>query len=268
MSDDTALKQKHRALWALGDYPSVADEVIPNLGAVVVEAVAPRPGERVLDVAAGSGNAALPAARTGATVVASDLTPELFDAGRSAAAAAGLEVEWQEGDAEALPFEDQSFDVVVSCVGVMFAPHHERSGSELLRVCRTGGRLGLLSWTPAGFIGRMFTAMKPYAPAPPPGAQPPPLWGDEQHVRGLLGDGTRDLVATLGYARIDRFAQPGEFLDFFKANYGPTIAVYRSLADRPEQQAELDQALLDLAAASFSGGVMEWEYLLVTATAA
>lgn len=268
MTDDVALKQKHRALWALGDYPTVAEQVIPDLGAVVVDAVAPRPGERVLDVAAGSGNAALPAARTGATVVASDLTPELFDAGRSAAAAAGLDVEWQEGDAEALPFEDQSFDVVVSCVGVMFAPHHERSAAEMLRVCRAGGRLGLLSWTPSGFIGRMFAAMKPYAPPPPPGAQPPPLWGDEEHVRGLLGEGIVDLAATRGNARIDRFADPREFVDFFKTHYGPTIGVYRAVADRPDQVAELDQALLDLAAASFVDGVMDWEYLLVTATRA
>lgn len=264
--DDAALKQKHRALWALGSYSSVAEQVIPELGAVLVDAVAPAPGDRLLDVATGSGNAALPAARAGATVVASDLTPELFDAGRSAAEAAGVDVTWEQGDAEALPYEDQSFDVVISCVGVMFAPHHERSASELLRVCRSGGRLGLLNWTPGGFIGRMFAAMKPYAPAPPPGAQPPPLWGDEQHVRGLLGDGTRDLVATAGHARIDRFAHPQEFLDFFKAHYGPTIAVYRALADRPEQQAELDRALLDLAATSYVGDVMEWEYLLVTAT--
>ncbi|HYH35495.1 MAG TPA: class I SAM-dependent methyltransferase [Nocardioides sp.] len=263
--DDAALKQKHRGMWALGDYPAVAAEVIPELGAVVVDAVGVGPGDRVLDVAAGSGNAALPAAARGARVVASDLTPELFDAGRVAADAAGVEISWEQGDAEALPYDDGSFDVVVSCVGVMFAPHHDRSAAELLRVCRPGGRIGLLSWTPAGFIGRMFATMKPFAPPPPPGAQPPPLWGDEQHVQDLLGEGVTGLEARTGQARVDRFADGREFLAFFKECYGPTIAVYRSIADQPERVAELDAALVALADDSFADGTMDWEYLLVTA---
>jgi ubiquinone/menaquinone biosynthesis C-methylase UbiE len=137
---DRALKEKHRAMWALGNYPAVATEIIQELGPVLVEASAVRPGQRVLDVAAGSGNVAIPAALTGASVVASDLTPELFDAGRRLAADRGTELEWQQADAEALPFADGEFDAVLACVGVMFAPNHQASADELVRVCRPGGR--------------------------------------------------------------------------------------------------------------------------------
>jgi len=264
--DDRALKAKHRAMWALGDYPSVATEVIPTLGPILVSACEVGAGDRVLDVAAGSGNAAIPAALTGATVVATDLTPELFEMGRRDAAAAGATLTWQEADAEALPFDDASFDVVLSCVGVMFAPHHQAAADELVRITRPGGRIGLLSWTPEGFIGRMFATMKPYAPPPPPGAQPPPLWGDEQHVRSLLGDRVTDVQAHKEKLRVERFGSGEEFRDFFKAAYGPTIAVYRAIADEPDRVAALDRDLAELGR-SFDqgGGAMEWEYLLLTA---
>ncbi|WP_420753640.1 class I SAM-dependent methyltransferase [Rhodococcus sp. O3] len=265
-TDDRALKAKHRAMWALGDYPSVATEVIPTLGPILVSACEVGAGDRVLDIAAGSGNAAIPAALTGATVVATDLTPELFDMGRRDAAAAGATLTWQEADAEALPFDDASFDVALSCVGVMFAPHHRAAADELVRVTRPGGRIGLLSWTPEGFIGRMFATMKPYAPPPPPGAQPPPLWGDEQHVRSLLGDRVTDVQARNEKLRVERFGSGEEFRDFFKAAYGPTIAVYRAIADEPDRVAALDRDLAELGR-SFDqgGGAMEWEYLLLTA---
>lgn len=174
---DRALKAKHRAMWALGDYPSVASHLIPDLGTVLVRECGVSRGDRVLDVAAGAGNAAIPAALAGADVVASDLTPDLMEVGRHLAAVRGAQLEWQEADAEALPFADGEFDTVMSCLGVMFAPHHQAAANELLRVCRAGGTIGLLNWTPQGFIGRMFATMKPYAPPPPPGAQPPPLWG-------------------------------------------------------------------------------------------
>lgn len=263
---DRALKSKHRAMWALGNYPAVATEVIPSIGKAVVSACRVGPGDRVLDIAAGAGNAAIPAALAGADVVATDLTPELFDAGRRDAESAGAAVTWQEADAEALPFDDASADVTPSCVGVMFAPHHQVAADELVRVTRPGGRIGLLSWTPDGFIGRMFAAMKPYAPAPPPGAQPPPLWGDESHVRALLGTRVGDVRARTESLRVDRFATGEDFRDFFKANYGPTIAVYRGIADDPEKVAALDRDLADLARRyDLGGGAMDWEYLLLTA---
>ena len=268
-SADRALKARHRAMWALGDYPAIATEVIPELGPELVAASGVRPGDRVLDVAAGSGNAAVPAALTGARVVASDLTPELFDAGRAFAARHGVSVEWEEGDAEALPYDDGAFDVVVSCIGVMFAPHHQRAADELVRVCRPGGRIGLLNWTPTGFVGDMFRAMKPYAPAPPPGAQPAPLWGDEDHVRALLGDRVTDVVARRQVLTTDRFATPQEWQQYWKAAYGPAVAVYRHIGDDAERAAALDRDLVDVAARHDRGTggrtVMDWEYLVLTA---
>jgi ubiquinone/menaquinone biosynthesis C-methylase UbiE len=265
---DRALKAKHRAMWGLGDYPAVARDVIPELGRVLVEAAGVTRGERVLDVAAGSGNAAIPAARTGAEVVASDLTPELFDAGRELAAREGVAVTWEEADAEALPYGDASFDVVLSCVGVMFAPHHQQAADELTRVCRPGGRIGLISWTPEGFVGEMFRTMKPYAPAPPPGAQPPPLWGDEQHVRELFGDRVTDVVARRQIITSPEYASPEAWRDYWKTVYGPTIATYRAIAGDPERTAALDHDLAALAARYDRGTgstVMEWEYLVLTA---
>jgi ubiquinone/menaquinone biosynthesis C-methylase UbiE len=263
-----ALKAKHRAMWALGDYPTLASEIIPNLGAVLVDACGVGPGDRVLDVAAGAGNAAIPAALSGATVVACDLTPELLEAGRRLAAQRGAEVQWEQADAEELPYADAEFDTVLSCVGVMFAPHHQSGADELVRVCRPGGTIGLLSWTPEGFIGQMFAAMKPYAPPPPPGAQPPPLWGDEQHVRTLLGPRVTDISARRQTVRVDRFPTPQSFMDYFKSHYGPTIATYRAIADSPDKTAALDDALVELARRSDHGAggtVMDREYLLFTA---
>lgn len=265
LAADQALKAKHRAMWALGDYPAVATQLIAELGPILVEACGIGPGDRVLDVAAGSGNVAIPAAAAGARVVASDLTPELFDVGRRLAAEAGVEVEWAEGDAESLPYADHTFDAVTSCVGVMFAPHHRAAADELVRVCRPGGTIGLVAWTPEGFIGQLFATMKGYVAPPPPGAQPPPLWGSEEHVRGLLGDRVVDVVAERRSVPVHRFATGAEFRDFFKACYGPTIAAYRGIADQPERVAELDAALAALP--DRFGGVreMSWEYLLLTA---
>lgn len=265
---DQALKAKHRAMWALGDYPALADAIIPDLGAVLVDACGVATGDRVLDVAAGTGNAAIPAALAGGRVVATDLTPELLEAGRLRAAGRDAELDWQEADAEALPFDDAAFDVVTSCLGVMFAPHHQASADELVRVCRSGGRIGLLSWTPEGFIGQMFATMRPFVPAPPPGAQPPPLWGKEEHVVELLGDRVTDVQAVRRTVRVDRFETPEEFRDYFKASYGPTIAAYRGIADQPERVAQLDRELAELAARYDVGDgslVMDWEYLLFTA---
>ena len=265
---DRALKARHRAMWALGDYPAVAIDLIPDLGPTLVAATGVRAGDRVLDVAGGTGNAAVPAALAGADVIASDLTPELFPAGREFAARHGATVAFEEGDAEALPYADESFDVVLSCVGVMFAPHHQRAADELLRVCRPGGRIGLLSWTPTGFVGELFRTMKPYAPPPPPGAQPAPLWGDEDHVRGLLGDGVTDLVAQRQTLAVEQFPTPEAWREYWKTVYGPTIAVYRHIAGDPEEVAALDRDLTDLAVRYDRGTgstVLDWEYLIITA---
>ncbi|WP_409330576.1 class I SAM-dependent methyltransferase [Trujillonella humicola] len=265
---DRALKDRHRAMWALGDYPAVAADVIPELGPVLVAAVGIGPGDRVLDVAAGSGNVAVPAALTGADVTASDLTPELLEAGRRSAERQGAQLRWEEADAEALPYADGSFDVVVSCVGVMFAPHHQQTADELVRVCRPGGRIGLISWTPQGFVGELFRTMKPYAPPPPPGASPPPLWGEEEHVRGLLGDRVTDVVARRRTVTVGGQASPEAWVGYWKTVYGPTIAAYRGIAGDPGRTAALDRDLTALVARYDSGTgsvVMDWEYLLVTA---
>ena len=260
------LKVRHRRMWASGDYPAVARELIPGLGRRLVEAAQVVAGTTVLDVGAGAGNAAIAAAERGGRVVAVDLTPELFEAGRAAAAARGVEVTWEEGDAEALPYDDAAFDTVLSCVGVMFAPFHQVAADELVRVTRPGGTIALLSWTPEGFIGRMFAAMKPYAPPPPAGASPPPLWGSATHLEELLGGQVHGLTCSKELASIRGLDSGAAFRDFFKANYGPTIAVYASLSDRPERSAELDRVLAALGDEFVEDGVMRWEYLLATAT--
>jgi ubiquinone/menaquinone biosynthesis C-methylase UbiE len=265
---DRALKSKHRAMWALGDYAAIANEVIPDLGAVLVGACGIRRGMRVLDVAAGPGNAAIPAALTGANVVASDLTPELLQAGREEAARRGAELEWRQADAEDLPFADAEFDVVLSCVGVMFAPRHQASADELIRVCRPGGTIGVISWTPQGFVGEMLATMRPFVPAPPPGAQPPPLWGQEEYVSALFGERVTGLAMRRQVAHVSCFATPEDFRDRFKSCYGPTVAAYRGIAGHPERVAALDHALADLARRHYRGHtstVMDWEYLLLTA---
>ncbi|MGB8505164.1 class I SAM-dependent methyltransferase [Mycobacterium sp.] len=267
---DRQLKARHRALWALGDYPAAAAELIPELGPELVRVCGIRAGDRVLDVAAGSGNAAIPAAAAGAIVTASDLTPELFDAGRRIAAEHGVDLEWVEADAEAMPFADNSFDFVMSCVGAMFAPHHQTAADELVRVCRPGGTIGMVNWTPEGFIGNLFATMKPHAPPPPPGASPPPLWGDEAYVRKLFGERVTGLQARRREVVMDHCANPLEFREYWKRNYGPTIAVYRFNEDRPDRIEQLDRDFLSFLtawnrAAEPGRAAYDAEYLLVTA---
>ncbi|HVD18937.1 MAG TPA: methyltransferase domain-containing protein, partial [Propionibacteriaceae bacterium] len=166
------------------------------------------------------------------------------------------------------PYGDDEFDAVLSCLGVMFAPHHQTSADELIRVCRPGGTIGLLSWTPSWFIGQMFATMRPYAAPPPPGAQPPPLWGSEDHVRELLGDRVEQVRTETRALRVTHYATPEAFRDYFKINYGPTISAYRFIADDPGRVAALDQDLAELGrrfAVGTDSFVLDWEYLLFTA---
>ena len=239
---DAELKARHRKMWASGDYPRMVETWLLPLGPRLVEACDVRAGQRVLDVAAGTGNASLPAAERGAHVTASDLTPELLEAGRRRAEAQGLDLEWREADAEDLPFGDGSFDVVMSTIGVMFAPHHQDAADQLVRVCRPGGTIGLLCWTPDGMLGALFATMKPFAPPPPPGAQPPPLWGSEDHVRSLFGDRVEWRTLTRDVLEITVFSDPHDYARHMKAYYGPTIAA-RANAVREGREAEFDEAL-------------------------
>jgi SAM-dependent methyltransferase len=239
---DSELKARHRAMWASGDYPSMVETFLLPLGPRLVEACGIGAGLRVLDVAAGTGNASIPAAQRGALVTASDLTPELLQAGRGRAEGEGVALEWVEADAERLPFEDASFDVVMSSIGAMFAPHHREVADELVRVCRPGGTIGLLSWTPEGMIGALFRTMGPFAAAPPPGAQPPPLWGSEEHLGDLFGDRVEFATRRRDVLEITAFAHPRDYGEHFKARYGPTIAA-RANAARSDREAEFDDAL-------------------------
>ena len=268
-SADAELKARHRAMWASGDYASMVETFLLPLGPRLAGRCAIGPGTRVLDVAAGTGNASLPAAVLGAHVTAGDLTPELLEAGRRRAAVVGLELDWVEADAEHLPFDDESYDVVMSSIGVMFAPHHHDAAYELVRVCRPGGTIGLLSWTPEGMIGALFRAMAPFAPPPPPGAQPPPLWGSEDHVRELFGDRVEIGTLERDVLEVTAFTRPRDFGEFFKARYGPTIAA-RANAVRNDRQAEFDAALDELCDEWNRGTAtearFEIEYLLAVGT--
>ena len=239
---DNELKQKHKAMWGSGDYPVMVETFLLPLGPRLVEACEIGPGMRVLDVAAGTGNAALRAAAAGAEVVASDLTPRLLEAGRKQAEAEGLTLQWQEADAEHLPFEDEEFDVVMSSIGVMFAPHHRAAADELVRVCRPGGTIGLLSWTPEGMIGDLFRTMGPFAAPPPPGAQPPPLWGSEEHLAELFGDRVSFTTQRRENLEITAFTAARDYGLHFKAYYGPTISA-RANAERNGRADEFDAAL-------------------------
>jgi ubiquinone/menaquinone biosynthesis C-methylase UbiE len=263
------IKAAHRAMWALGDYHQFATSTVWGLGPVLVEACRIGPGQRVLDVAAGTGNVAIRAALAGATVVASDLTPEHFEAGRAAARANGVEVEWRAADAEALPFQDGEFDVVTSCFGAMFAPDHQRVADELLRVCRPGGTIGMINFTPEGHGGDFFGVLAPYMPPPPPDARPPLLWGNEEHVRQLFG--TR--VEPLELSRreyVESAASPRAYFDLFRRTFGPMVAILDGLADQPERAAALERDFLDFVGRANRGtpeGPVQvpYEYLLVVA---
>jgi SAM-dependent methyltransferase len=263
-------KAQARAMWGLGDYDRFARKLVWGFGPLLVRACGIGPGMRVLDVAAGSGNVALRAAEAGATVVAADLTPDNLAAGRRAAEACGLGVEWVEADAEALPFADASFDVVTSSVGAMFAPDHQAVADELLRVCRPGGTIGMVNYTPDGGVGEFFETFARYLPPPPEDALPAVLWGEEEHVRGLFGDRVETLELTRREAVETYPGGPRDYCDFFEQHFGPVVAAFALLADEPERAAALDRDFLALATRlnrGAPGGPVEIHYgtLLVVA---
>jgi len=230
MSDELAeVKAVQRAIWTAGDYDVIAG-YLWGAGAVVVDAAAIEPQMDVLDVATGTGNAAIRAAEAGAHVVGLDLTPELFDAARRRAQAARVHVDWIEGDAEGLPFGDESFDRVLSTFGVMFAPRHERAASELVRVCRSGGQILLANWTPEGFFGRLIQTITGYLPPPPPTAQPAILWGQESHVRALLGG--QILLGIERHAVEFVFATLADMVAAFTEHFGPLVLARQILERR------------------------------------
>lgn len=242
--DDREIKARARAMWASGDFPAIAKTVTP-VGRELVQAAGIGPGQKVLDVAAGSGNTAIPAALAGADVVASDLTPELFVAGRRTAAEAGVELEWVEADCEALPFADASFDVVTSSFGAMFAPNHQQTADELVRVCKPGGVIAMTTWPPDSWVGQFFLTHLPFMAPPPPGSTPPPLWGVEDHVRELFGDRVSSLEMTREIVVVDLLDTPEALAEFYKENFGPTIMTYKNIGDDEARRAEFDAALLD-----------------------
>jgi SAM-dependent methyltransferase len=268
-ADDLDLKRRHREMWASGDYAAMAELILLPLGPRLVAAAGIIPGDRVLDIAAGTGNASLPAAQARAAVTASDLTPRLLEAGRRRAESAGLRLEWSEADAEHLPFNDASYDVVMSSIGVMFAPHHQAAADEIVRVCRPGGTVALLSWTPEGLVGALFAMMKPFAPPPPPGAQPPVLWGSEEHLRALFGGRVDFHTLQRGVLEVTAFERPRDYAEHYKAYYGPTISV-RTNAERAGRAAEFDVAL-DAFCDEWDRGTVdrarfELEYLIAVGT--
>lgn len=268
---DSELKARHRAMWASGDYPSMVETFLLPLGPKLVDACGIASGMRVLDVAAGTGNASIPAAKTGAEVTASDLTPELFDAGRRRAEAEGVALEWVEADAEQLPFEDESYDVVISSIGAMFAPRHRQVADELVRVCRPGGTIGMLNWTPEGMIGALFRTMGPFAPPPPPGAQPPPLWGSTEHMEELFGDRVTFRTLEREMLEITAFEHPHDYGEHFKERYGPTI-VAQTNARTNGREVEFNEAV-DAFCDEWNLGTpnkarFEQEYLLAVGTRA
>jgi SAM-dependent methyltransferase len=239
--DLSAVKERQRWAWASGDYSVIAAR-IALMAELLVESAGLRAGDVVLDVATGTGNAAIAAARRGCEVTGVDYVDALLERGRERAAAEGLSVNFMEGDAEDLPYPDKSFDAVLSCVGVMFAPDHERAAAELVRVCRPGGTIALANWTPAGFVGAMFQTVAAHVP-PPSGLRPPGLWGTEEHLRQLFGDAVSHLTI---HRRefVFRFRTPTEFVEVFRSYYGPVRKAFDALDERGRDRLAIDLAAL------------------------
>ena len=260
-----AIKQKQQATWASGDF-AVIGVTIQIVGESLAEAADVRAGERVLDVAAGNGNATLAAAHRFARVTSTDYVPALLEKGRARAQAEGLEIDFQVADAEDLPFPDASFDVVLSTFGAMFTPDHTRPAREMLRVLRSGGRIGLANWTPTGFIGQLFKVVGSYV-APPAGLQSPALWGTEPHIVSLFGAQAADISCTRRNFNF-RYLSSAHWIQVFRDFYGPTHRAFAAL--EPAKQAAMERDIRSLLERLNVGGkdslVVPGEYLEVVIT--
>jgi len=255
--------QRQRNVWASGDWPSVAQIVQAVSDELVGEAEISE-GTRVLDVAGGTGNLSIPAAQKGGDVVGSDLVSDFFEVGRKRAAEAGAEIEWVEANAEELPFEDDSFDRVLSVFGVMFAPRHQQAADELVRVVKPDGLIGVSSWIPEGTNGKMFKTIASYMPPPPDFAQPPPLWGTEDHVTELLGDAC-ELEFERRSIRFERESLE-EYADWFCSSFGPLVTAQSVLGDRfADLKADLTDVWREGNLAEDGGFAMDPTYLRVFA---
>ena len=264
------LKRTHRAIWAAGDYAAIAELIDEAPPRDLLARVELKPGQDVLDVATGTGNIAVRAAAAGAQVAGLDLTPELFETARRRAEEQGVAVDWIEGDAEDLPFGDESFDRVLSAFGIQFAPRHEIVAQELARVCRPGGRISLVNWTPESQIGELLKIIGRYMPAPPDYASPPPLWGNEEHVRGLFADTSVELEFARGRNPF-RFDSAEHFVVFFETHYGPTLKARERLTAEgswEDCRGEIVEMAERRNEATDGSLLMPAEYLVVTGTKA
>lgn len=262
LPDFAAIKQRQQATWASGDF-AVIGTTLQIVGEQLAEAIDIRSGDQVLDVAAGNGNATLAAARRFADVTSTDYVPALLEKGRERARAEGLNVQFQVADAEALPFPDASFDVVLSTFGAMFAPQHDRVASELLRVLRRNGRIGMANWTPEGFIGQLFKVVGAHVP-PPAGVRSPALWGTDAHLADLFAAGAVEIQSTRKLFNF-RYRSPAHWLQVFRDYYGPTHKAFAALDSNG--QLALEREVLALIARHNIGGergmVVPAEYLEV-----
>jgi ubiquinone/menaquinone biosynthesis C-methylase UbiE len=266
--DLAAVTEAQQQVWSKGDFAMVAN-IVYNASEDLAEALELIPDERVLDVACGSGNGAISAARrTWGNTVGADYVPALLERGRERAAAERLEVEFVEADAQDLPFEDASFDVAMSIFGAMFAPDQSKAASELLRTVKPGGRIGMANWTPDGAVGTMFKTISKHAP-PPPGVDSPLLWGTEEHLRELFGDGISDLEVERRISR-QPFRSADHYIEFFRTYFGPTQMAYERVGAEGEQALtdDLREFLESENTAGERALVLEAEYLRVIATRA
>lgn len=239
--DLAAVKARQQGAWSSGDY-AIVGTTLQIVGEELCEALDIRPRRKVLDVAAGNGNVSLAAARRWCDVVATDYVPALLERARERADADRLDIEFREADAEALPFADGSFDVVVSTFGVMFTPDQDRAAAEMVRVCRSGGQIGLANWTPEGFIGQLFKTIGKHL-APPPGARSPALWGTRARIAELFEPHASSIV-TVQRHFVFRYRSPEHWLEIFKTYYGPVLKTFAALA--PPAQLELERDLISL----------------------